>query len=261
MRFDHRCDTGFLQQLGALLVELVALLVAWIGGGRHRDHREVGHRNLHWSDHGCAVRPFGPLAADADLACAFRLDLHGELCGRGGELRIQRGDLPFEVVELLNRFGLDPDLHKLGVRFTKRLGYLLDGLELLREFILALGAKRSCDQFLKLLLAPGESLQRFLEDRDLLVCAGDRAALILLASDKIRELSGKRGFGFAVGIDAGREVAVLREALGRAFDDATGGRGFRLALSHLLFGGARIGQGVAGIGELSREFLVSHRIG
>jgi len=71
---------------------------------------------------------------------------------------------------------------------------------------------------------------------------------------------GTARFGLATGINAGGELAVLRQPLRRAFKRALRRGPLCLVTANFLIGGARLGQIATGARKLLCEFLDRHGV-
>jgi len=135
------------------------------------------------------------------------------------------------------------------------LSRMLDRLELTRELVLALRVDRGRDKLLKLLLAPGESLQGLFDARDLLLGSGHRGAGLPFAVQKALGVVRQVGFGADVGVETRGELAVLCQTPRGVFERPPGRHLLSLATPDFLIGGARVGQIATSADELLREFL------
>ena len=69
------------------------------------------------------------------------------------------------------------------------------------------------------------------------------------------------GFEAAIGVDAGRHLAMLVKPLRSAFERVFGGNAFRFEAADFLVGGLSFAQAVAGVRQLLRHLRDRRRIG
>src|SRR5258708_35731989 len=168
--------------------------MAWMRSRSYRDFRNIGDRNLDRSEDRCAIGYIRANPPDADLTSAFRLQLNGKLGGSGGQLGIERRNLPVKIIEIIDGLRFDADLGKLSISVTQLLRHLLQGLELAGHLVPSLRANKRGVELSDLLIALGEPLQRRFYADPLFNRARHGGTRLLFAGFEPRKLLGQPCF-------------------------------------------------------------------